>query len=167
MVLIHEVIYENEWTVFSQNPFLLASKPLYRTTNRRQQVREKIPNVFKLPCDKKLKELSKGNLARLNLIVGLCQYADYLLLNEPFRGINVFTRESFIKALKTKFMEEGQTVIIATYEIDEIQTIANTVILLEEGRVFKAFSKTEAEKEGLTEIEKMRTLYQPNAKVNE
>ena len=121
---------------------------------------QRLIQYLKLPCDKKLKELSRGNLARFNLIVGLCQHADYLLLDEPFSGIDVFTREAFIKALKSEFLEEGQTVVITTHEIDEIQNIADTVILLEEGQVFKAFSKAEAESEGLSVIEKMRILYQ-------
>ena len=36
---------------------------------------------FKVPTDKKLKELSKGNLARFNIIIGLCQNTPYLLLD--------------------------------------------------------------------------------------
>jgi len=126
---------------------------------------ERLIKFFKLPYDKKLKELSKGNLARFNLIVGLCQYAEYLLLDEPFSGIDVFTREEFIKILKSEFLEEGQTVIITTHEIDEIQNIADTVIVLEEGQVFKTFSKKEVEAEGLTVREKMRTFYQSNGGV--
>ncbi len=125
---------------------------------------EKMIEFFKLPREKKLKELSKGNLARFNLIVGICQNAPYLLLDEPFSGIDVFTRESFIAALKSEFLEAGQTVIITTHEIDEIQNIADYVILLEEGQVFKTFSKEEAEAEGLSIIEKMRTLYTGGAK---
>lgn len=114
---------------------------------------------FKVPCDKKLKELSKGNLARFNIIVGMCQNSPYLLLDEPFSGIDVFTRQSFIKVLKSKFLEPNQTVIITTHEIDEIQEIADHVVLLEDGKVFANFSKIEAENEGLSIVEKMRTLY--------
>ncbi|HAX72036.1 MAG TPA: ABC transporter ATP-binding protein, partial [Firmicutes bacterium] len=46
-----------------------------------------------------------------------------------------------------------------THEIDEIQDLADNIILLEEGRVYKTFSKVEAEAEGLTVIEKMRKIY--------
>lgn len=114
---------------------------------------------FKVPCDKKLKELSKGNLARFNIIVGISQNSPYLLLDEPFSGIDVFTRQSFINMLKSEFLEEGQTVIITTHEIDEIQDIADHIVLLEEGKVFANFSKIDAENEGLSIVEKMRTLY--------
>lgn len=120
---------------------------------------EQMIKFFKVPTNQKLKELSKGNLARFNLIVGICQNAPYLLLDEPFSGIDVFTRQSFISILKSEFLEENQTVIITTHEIDEVQDLADYVILLEEGQIFANFSKKEAEAEGLSIVEKMRTLY--------
>ena len=55
--------------------------------------------------------------------------------------------------------EENQTVIITTHEIDEVQDLADYVILLEDGKVFANFSKDEAKAEGLSIVEKMRTLY--------
>lgn len=109
---------------------------------------------FKVPTDKKLKELSKGNLARFNIIIGLCQNTPYLLLDEPFSGIDVFTRQTFINLLKSEFLEKDQTVILTTHEIDEVQDIADHIVLLEDGKVFATFSKDEAEKEGLTIVEK-------------
>lgn len=116
-------------------------------------------NFFNVPTDKKLKELSKGNLARFNIIIGLCQNTPYLLLDEPFSGIDVFTRQSFINLLKSEFLEKDQTVILTTHEIDEVQDVADYIVLLEEGKVFATFSKDEAEKEGLTIVEKMKSLY--------
>lgn len=114
---------------------------------------------FKVPTDKKLKELSKGNLARFNIIIGLCQNTPYILLDEPFSGIDVFTRQTFINLLKSEFLEKDQTVILTTHEIDEVQDIADHIVLLEDGKVFATFSKDEAEKEGLTIVEKMKSLY--------
>lgn len=102
---------------------------------------------FNVPTDKKLKELSKGNLARFNIIIGLCQNTPYLLLDEPFSGIDVFTRQTFINLLKSEFLEKDQTVILTTHEIDEVQDVADYIVLLEEGKVFATFSKDEAEKE--------------------
>jgi len=121
---------------------------------------ERLIEFLKLPRKKKLRELSKGNLARFNLIVGLCQNADVVLLDEPFSGIDVFTRETFIAAMKSEFIEPGQTVVLTTHEINEVQDVADTVILLEDGVVFKTFSKDDALAEGLSIIDKMRTLYQ-------
>lgn len=120
---------------------------------------ERMVEFFKLPKNKALKELSKGNLARFSIVIGLCQNAPYVLMDEPFSGIDIFSREEFIAALKSEFMEEDQTIIITTHEIDEIEGIADEVFLLEEGQVLCNFSSAEAEKEGLSIVEKMRKIY--------
>lgn len=124
-----------------------------------QEKAERMVEFFKLPKNKRLKELSKGNLARFTIIVGLSQNAPYVLMDEPFSGIDIFSREEFIAALKSEFMIEGQTIIITTHEIDEIEGIADDIILIEEGRILQKFSKLEAEREGLTVVEKMRKIY--------
>ena len=147
-------IHDLGWTVPQNLAFAKVFYPGFDTEKA-----ERMIQFFKVPTDKKLKELSKGNLARFNIIVGMCQQAPYILLDEPFSGIDVFTRQSFISMLKSEFLDEGQTVVITTHEIDEVQDIADYVVLLEEGQVFANFSKADAEAEGLTIVEKMRTLY--------
>lgn len=114
---------------------------------------------FKLPKNKPLKELSKGNLARFTIVIGLSQNAPYVLMDEPFSGIDIFSREEFISSLKSDFMIDGQTIIITTHEIDEIEGIADDIILLEEGKVLCKFTKLDAEREGLSVVEKMRKIY--------
>lgn len=147
-------IHDLGWTI-PQN--LSFAQVFYKNFNIEKA--ERMIKFFKVPTDKKLKELSKGNLARFNIIVGMCQDAPYLLLDEPFSGIDVFTRQTFINLLKSEFLNEGQTVVITTHEIDEIQDIADHIVLLEEGQVFANFSKEEAANEGLSIVDKMRTLY--------
>ena len=147
-------IHDFGWSALQNLEFAKVFYPDFDMDKAKRMIQ-----FFKIPTDKKLKELSKGNLARFNIIVGVCQNAPYLLLDEPFSGIDVFTRQSFISLLKSEFLEENQTVIITTHEIDEVQDLADYVILLEDGKVFANFSKEEAKAEGLSIVEKMRTLY--------
>ena len=114
---------------------------------------------FRLPMKKRLKELSKGNLARFNILISMSRNAPYVLMDEPFSGIDIFQREEFIASLKTRFMAEGQTIVITTHEIDEIESIADEIIVMEEGKILTIFSKEEAEQEGHTIVEKLRTIY--------
>ena len=125
---------------------------------------KEISEFFQLDQTKRLKDLSKGNLAKFNLIIGLAQNAEYVLLDEPFSGIDLFTREDFIGAFRSKFMKEGQTIIITTHEIDEIEGIAEDIILLDDGRVIKTFTKEEAQAEGLNIVETMRKVYRGGGK---
>lgn len=115
---------------------------------------------FKLTKDKKISELSKGNKSRVKLIIGFGQKSKYLLLDEPFSGIDVFTREDLIGAMSGEFIEEGQGLIVTTHEIGEIENLAEDVVLLEEGRVIKQFSAEECREEyGKSIMDMMREVY--------
>ncbi|EQB87012.1 ABC-2 type transport system ATP-binding protein [Clostridium punense] len=120
----------------------------------------KMLEFFKLTKDKKINELSKGNKARVKLILGFGQKSKYLLLDEPFSGIDIFTREDFIGAMSGEFIEEGQGLIITTHEIGEIENLAEDVVLLEEGKVIKQFSAEECrEYYGKSIMDMMREVY--------
>lgn len=115
--------------------------------------------VFKMDESSVIDDLSKGNIARVKLILGFCQDAKYLLLDEPFSGIDIFKREEFLKAI-TKYMEEDQAIVITTHEIDEIEGLVDDVILLEDGRVINTFNAEDIrENEGKSIIDKMREVY--------
>ena len=50
-------------------------------------------NEFKLSDNNKICNLSKGNKARVKIILGFAQESKYILLDEPFSGIDIFKRE--------------------------------------------------------------------------
>lgn len=114
---------------------------------------------FKLTDDKKISELSKGNLARVKLSVGFGQCPKYLLMDEPFSGIDIFTREDFIKSM-IEYMDEDTTILLTTHEIKEIENLADEVILVEEGKVINQFNvENTRETEGLSIVDKIREVY--------
>ena len=47
---------------------------------------------FDITDDKKISDLSKGNRARIKIIIGFAQESKYILLDEPFSGIDIFKR---------------------------------------------------------------------------
>lgn len=120
---------------------------------------------FKLSDDRKISTLSKGNIARVKLILGFAQNPEYLLLDEPFSGIDVFTREDFIASM-VSYMSEDMAIVLTTHEIDEIEAIADEVYLVEDGRVLTKFNVEELrETEGLSILDKMREVYRNGEKV--
>lgn len=115
--------------------------------------------MFKLEDNEIIDNLSKGNIARVKLILGFCQDSDYILLDEPFSGIDIFKRKEFLKAI-TKYMRDDQAIVITTHEIDEIEMLVDDVILIDEGKVNVMFNAEEIrENEGLSIIDKMREVY--------
>lgn len=116
-------------------------------------------NELNVDLNFKISNMSKGNIAKVKIILGFAQESKYLLLDEPFSGIDVFTRESFINSI-IKYMNDDMSIIITTHEIKEIENIVDDVILLKDGKVILKFdAQTLKEEEGLSIVDKMREVY--------
>lgn len=115
---------------------------------------------FNLQSKQRIEELSKGNRARLKLILAYSRKSKYILMDEPFSGIDFLTREAFIETISEEFAEEEQTLIITTHGIEEIEALADDIIILHQGRVLKKFSAEDArEQEGFSIVQVMREVY--------
>ena len=79
----------------------------------------RLVDEFKLFPEDKLNELSKGTLAKVNLALGIAQDPDYLLLDEPFSGIDVFSKEQIVELFSSDIMED-RGVLITTHEIEAV-----------------------------------------------
>ncbi|HBG6046824.1 TPA: ABC transporter ATP-binding protein [Clostridioides difficile] len=120
---------------------------------------KEIMDIFKLDEDEIIDNLSKGNIARVKLILGFCQDPEYILLDEPFTGIDLFKREEFIGVI-AQYMEENQAIIITTHEIVEIESLVDEVVILDEGQIITSFNAEELrEREGKSILDKMREVY--------
>lgn len=115
--------------------------------------------LFNLTEDRLISSLSKGNKARVKIILGFAQNAKYILLDEPFSGIDIFTREKFIETI-AKYMQDHQSIIITTHEIAEIEMIVDDVILIDNGKVVCEFNAEETrQNEGMSIVDKMREVF--------
>ena len=64
---------------------------------------------FQLPVQVPRK-LSTGQKNQFEVVLALCQGADYILMDEPFAGNDVFNREDFYKVL-LGLLEPTETVL--------------------------------------------------------
>lgn len=122
---------------------------------------EELLGFFKLNRADRISELSKGNAAKLNMLLGLALDADYLLMDEPFSGIDMFSREQIAKVF-TSHLIENRGVLITTHEIQDIEHLIDKVVLLDQGSVLKEFD-TELLRlsEGKSVVDVMREVYLP------
>src|SRR5690625_7943058 len=97
---------------------------------------------FTLNPDMKISELSKGNKAKVNLLLGIALDVDYILMDELFSGIDIFSREQ-IADVFTSYLIEDRGVIITTHEITDIEHLIDKVVLLDNGVVLKEFNEEE------------------------
>lgn len=116
---------------------------------------------FKLKETDRVRELSKGNAAKVNLLLGLAMDVDYLLMDEPFSGIDIFSREQIAEVF-TSHLIEDRGVIVTTHDIDDIEHLLDKAVLLDGGKVLKEFNTEEVrDQEGKSVVDVMREVYQP------
>ena len=84
--------------------------------------------------NQKLNGLSTGMLAMVKLILTISRKVPLYLLDEPYANMDFITREDFCKILLKEFSEES-TFIISTHILEEMETLLERVIFLNEGRV--------------------------------
>lgn len=114
---------------------------------------------FKLKLETRISELSKGNVAKVNLLMGLALDVDYILMDEPFSGIDMFSREQ-IADVFTSHLIEDRGVLITTHEISDIEHLIDKVVILDNGKVLKEFHTEDMrENEGKNVIDVMREVY--------
>ncbi|MFF2175903.1 ABC transporter ATP-binding protein [Lysinibacillus sp. NPDC058147] len=120
---------------------------------------EELLQFFKLDPTERIANLSKGNMAKVNMILGLALNVDYLLMDEPFSGIDIFSREQ-ISEVFTSHLIEDRGVIITTHEISDIEHLIDRAVLIDNGEVIKEFSVEEVrEKERKSVVDVMREVY--------
>jgi ABC-2 type transport system ATP-binding protein len=114
---------------------------------------------FKLNEDDKISTLSKGNNAKINLLLGLSLDVDFVLMDEPFSGIDMFSREQIANVF-TSHLIEDRGVIITTHEINDIEHLIDKAVLIENGTVIKEFYTEEVRNnEGKSVIDVLREVY--------
>ena len=104
-------------------------------------------DFFALPGDKALKNFSVGMQNQFEVVLALCQGADYILMDEPFAGNDIFNREDFYKVL-LGILTEQETVILSTHLLEEVKDFISRAVLLREGRIVGDHTTEELEDAG-------------------
>src|SRR5699024_8632299 len=119
---------------------------------------KEILQFFRLNPTERIRNLSKGNTAKVNLLLGLALDVDYVLMDEPFSGIDIFSREQIAEVF-TSHLVEDRGVIVTTHEIGDIEHLIDDVVLLDEGVVLRQFNAEEVrETEGKSVVDVMREV---------
>ena len=79
-----------------------------------------------------LSQLSGGNQQKVILARWLCTHPDFLILDEPTRGIDVGTKTEFQK-LVLKFASEGMSVVFISSEIEEMLRTCSRMCVMRDG----------------------------------
>lgn len=82
----------------------------------------------------KIKDLSKGNQQKVQLLASLIYKPDFLILDEPFSGLdpyNIRLLQDIIKEVN----ESGTTIIFSSHNMENIEDMCNKLVMLKDGQV--------------------------------
>jgi linearmycin/streptolysin S transport system ATP-binding protein len=82
----------------------------------------------------KVKDFSGGMKRRLNLAASLLHDPDILLLDEPTVGVDPQSRNAIFDNLET-LKQRGKTILYTTHYMEEVERLADRVIIMDHGRV--------------------------------
>jgi ABC-2 type transport system ATP-binding protein len=143
------------WTTVAEHLRLLAS--FYPTWD--PAYAEELRARLDLPADTKLANLSKGMQVKLSLVAAESFRPPILLLDEPTSGIDPVMRGDILRLIgECAAAEEGRTVLFSSHILEDVEEVAERVILLRGGRVLDDLRRDEL-RAGAGADTLARTLY--------
>ena len=96
--------------------------------------------------ERRVGALSKGETRRLQLVLALAYRPPLLLLDEPTEGLDPVVRRRALTLLAEHLADSPTTVLISTHHIDELDTLADHVGVLREGRLVAQMPREELQR---------------------
>jgi ABC-type Fe3+/spermidine/putrescine transport system ATPase subunit len=106
----------------------------------RSESQKRIEHALKL-CDigdlagRKPGTLSGGQQQRVALARALAMQPELLLLDEPFGGLDLVTKEAVLQEIARLKSELGFAIILVTHDPVEVHSLCNSLAILEDGRI--------------------------------
>jgi osmoprotectant transport system ATP-binding protein len=111
------------------------------TYSQIQQRVHELAKLVRLPEELLLRypaELSGGQRQRVGLMRALMLAPQVLLLDEPLAALDPMVRSALQEDLKRIFEELRATVILVTHDMGEAAYLADTIVLLREGKIVQS-----------------------------
>src|SRR3954466_7103446 len=96
---------------------------------------ESLRKQFALDPSAKIKNLSRGELAKAALLVALAYRPELLVLDEPSSGLDPVVRRDILEAIVRTVADEGRTVFFSSHLLDEIERVSDRLAMIVDGRV--------------------------------
>jgi len=90
---------------------------------------------FDLDPNQRVRGLSRGERAGLNLSMALAQRPRLLILDEPTMGLDVVAKKAFLDILLFSRDDTDGTIVYCSHHMDEIERLADTLTVMEQGRI--------------------------------
>lgn len=90
---------------------------------------------FTVGAEQRIRELSRGERAGVNLAMAMALEPELLILDEPTLGLDVVAKRAFLEAVLTSVEDADCTIIYCSHQMEEIERLADNLIVMERGEL--------------------------------
>lgn len=96
---------------------------------------------FKLPSNKKIKDLSKGMKMKFSLAIALSHKAELIIMDEPTAGLDPVFRSELLDILYGIIQDENVSIFFSTHITNDLEKIADYITFINNGEIVFSESK--------------------------
>lgn len=118
--------------------------------------------TFRLPAERKVRQLSIGMRAQLNIALAMAIEPQLLILDDPTLGLDTVARRHFLEMAIDLIGRDGRTILFSSHILSDVERIAERVGILVAGKVVVDCRLEELKKR----IKKLRLIFPEEAPSN-
>lgn len=99
-----------------------------------QDYAQDLMEKFHLDPTIKIKNMSRGEKARIGLITALSHRPKLLVLDEPSSGLDVSVRYDILSEVVRSVAGAGRTILFSSHLLDEVERVTDDVIMIHQGK---------------------------------
>ena len=94
-------------------------------------------------------QLSGGMKQRVSIARAFAYPSDVILMDEPFKGLDIITKQNILNAFKNIWNEDKRTVIYVTHDVDEAFLLCDHLVIFSNlpVKVIKQFKRADIDKD--------------------
>lgn len=92
-----------------------------------------------LPINGRYRSMSKGMQGLFQMILAICSNAPYLILDEPFDGLDVIVKKNVIRLLLESLAGFDRSVLISSHNLTELESLIDRALLLKDNRIVQDY----------------------------
>ena len=100
-----------------------------------QNFLNRLLETFRLPLDRKIKNLSSGMRAQLNLSLAMAIDPELLILDDPTLGLDTVARRQFLELAIDLIQQDGRTILFSSHILSDVERIADRIGILVAGKL--------------------------------
>lgn len=98
--------------------------------------RKKLVKLLKIDENKKIEDLSLGNLKKVGIVLALMHSPKILILDEPTSGLDPLMQKVFHDILKEE-KESGTTILYSSHVLSEVSNLCDRIGFIKDGVIIK------------------------------